>query len=375
MKKKILFIFGTRPEAIKLAPLIILGKQNRNFRVFTCSTGQHKEMLSQVIDFFSIKIDYSLRVMKPNQSLSYLTGEIAKGLEDIISETKFDLIIVQGDTTTAFIGSLIAFYHKIPIAHVEAGLRTHDKYAPFPEESNRAMISRISDFNFTPTVVSQKNLLRENIDSKNIFITGNTVIDALLLGRKIIKSKTWSKKLKKEFEYLPKNKRLILVTGHRRESFGLPFENICNAIKTVAEQRKDIHIIYPVHLNPNVRRPVMNILGNINNITLIEPVSYPEMIYLMEFADVILTDSGGVQEEAPSFCKPVFVMRDVTERPEGITAGVAKLVGSDSKKIVSNIIKVLNDDKYYKSFSLRKNPYGDGKASRRILNIFEEVLR
>ena len=375
MKKNALFIFGTRPEAIKLAPLIILGKKNNMFNIVTCSTGQHKEMLSQVLDFFSIDVNFSLNVMKPNQSLSYLTGEIARKIEDVVSKRNYSIIIVQGDTTTAFIGSLIAFYHKIPIAHVEAGLRTFDKYAPFPEEINRSMISRIADFNFAPTKESEENLLRENTNKEKIFVIGNSVIDSLTIARNIIKSKKWTNKLSERYAFIPKEKKLILVTGHRRESFGRPFENICNAIKKIAKERKDIQIVYPVHLNPNVRKPVNKILAGIDRISLIEPVAYPDIIYLLENAHIILTDSGGVQEEAPSFKKPVFVMREVTERPEGIDAGVAKLVGTDPVKISIEIEKVLNSSKYYNSFSVNENPYGDGKAAKRFYKIIRKKIQ
>ena len=374
MKKNILFIFGTRPEAIKLAPLILQGKKNKNFNIFTCSTGQHKEMLSQVLDFFSIKTDITLNIMKKNQSLSYITGEMAKRIEDEISKRKYDLVVVQGDTTTAFMGALIAFYHKMPVAHIEAGLRTFDKYAPFPEEINRSMISRISDFNFAPTKESAENLTDEKIDRKKIFITGNTVIDALNIARKIIKIRKWNKVLSKRYQFMPKERKLILVTGHRRESFGKPFENICKAIKHTALRRKEIHFVYPVHLNPNVRKPVNEILFGIENISLIEPVAYPDMVYLLERAHIILTDSGGIQEEAPSFKKPVFVMRNVTERPEGIDAGVAKLVGTESEKISSEIEKTLDSKKYYDSFSSKENPYGDGKASERFYKIIKREI-
>ncbi|MDD3802884.1 MAG: UDP-N-acetylglucosamine 2-epimerase (non-hydrolyzing) [bacterium] len=374
MKKNVLFVFGTRPEAIKLAPLILLGKKTGKFNVFTCSTGQHKEMLKQVLDFFSIRTDYDLDVMKPNQSLSYLTGEIAKQIETVISGKKFDMIVVQGDTTTAFVGALIAYYHKIPVAHIEAGLRTNDKFSPFPEEANRGMISRLSDLNFAPTVNSKENLLKESVSPKSIFVTGNTVIDALQEGRKIIRKNVWQRRLKISLSGIPNKGKIVLVTGHRRESFGKPFENICRAIKRIAKEIDQTHIVYPVHLNPNVRRPVKKILGDIDNISLIEPVSYPEMIYLMERSYIILTDSGGIQEEAPTFGKPVFVMRNVTERPEGIDSGVAKLVGSNSNKIFKEVKKSFESLKYYKSFKTNSNPYGDGKSSMRIIRTLMDFL-
>ncbi|MGE3062375.1 MAG: non-hydrolyzing UDP-N-acetylglucosamine 2-epimerase [bacterium] len=374
MKKNILFIFGTRPEAIKLAPLIVTAKSHDKFNIYVCSTGQHKEMLSQVLDFFDVKVDFSLALMKPNQSLSYLTAEAVKKIDDVLSKLKIDLVVVQGDTTTAFVGSLVSYYHKIPVAHVEAGLRTFNKYSPFPEEANRSMISKLADFNFAPTEKSRENLLKENVDRRKIFVTGNTVIDALQTGRDTIKKDKWKIKLQKHFSYIPDDKKLILVTGHRRESFGKPFENICRAIKKIAAERKDSFVVYPVHLNPNVRNPVLKILGKVKNISLIEPVSYPEMIYLMERSFIVLTDSGGIQEEAPTFGKPVFVMREVTERPEGIEAGVAKLVGTDAKKIFVEVTKAFEDESYYLSFSLGQNPYGDGHASERFYSILRKEL-
>lgn len=373
-KKKILFIFGTRPEAIKLAPLILEGKKRKNLEICVCSTGQHREMLSQVLDFFSINADFRLDVMKKNQTLSYITAEIAKRIEDVINPGNFDLIVVQGDTTTAFMGALTAFYHRIPVAHVEAGLRTFDKYAPFPEEANRSMISRLADLNFAPTTLAEQNLLKEGVDGKRIFVTGNTVVDALQAGRKIVREKDWKLRLEERFSFIPKGKKMILVTGHRRESFGKPFENICGAIRMLAEERKDSCVVYPVHLNPNVRKPVRRILGDAENVFLTEPVTYPEMIYLMERSFVILTDSGGIQEEAPTFGKPVFVMRDVTERPEGIKAGVAKLVGSDKKRIFSAAAMAFDDKSYYSSFKTHKNPYGDGHASVRFFSVLKKEL-
>ncbi len=365
---KILFIFGTRPEAIKLTPVIKKLRQNNCFNIKICVTAQHREMLDQVLNFFDIKPDYDLNIMKPNQSLFDITADTLKGLEGVLDEFQPDLIFVQGDTTTAFVGALAGFYKKIKIAHIEAGLRSHNKYSPFPEEMNRVLAGHLSDYHFAPTQRAKENLFKEGIKD-NVYVVGNTVIDALFLGLDIIKEHG-EEQYYKHFDFIDFSKRIILVTGHRRESFGKPFENICYALKEIAE-RKDVEIVYPVHLNPNVREPVNRILKGINNIHLIEPLEYPYLIWLMNKSYIVLTDSGGIQEEAPSLGKPVLVMREVTERIEGIEAGTAKLVGTDKEKIVKEATKLLDNEEEYEKMAKAVNPYGDGKASERIENIIK----
>jgi len=371
---KIFTIFGTRPEAIKLAPLI---KEFQNFsneiELKICVTGQHRELLDQVLDFFNIKPDFDLNLMKSNQTLFDICIEGLRGLEDILENNNPDLIVVQGDTTTAFIGALAGFYKKIKIAHVEAGLRSGNKLSPYPEEINRVLIGHLADYHFAPTQNAAKNLRNENI-RKNIWIVGNTVIDALFLGLKIIEQQ------KKEnyqdfFSFLDFSKKIILVTGHRRESFGKPFENICYSLKQITERFENVEIIYPVHLNPSVRKPVNEILGKNERIHLIEPLAYPYLIWLLKNSYLVLTDSGGIQEEAPSLGKPVLVMRDVTERIEGIKVGTAKLVGTDQNKIITETSELLISEKHYKKLAKRNNPYGDGKASKRIRDIILKIAQ
>jgi len=371
--KKFLFIFGTRPEAIKLTPLIKEFKKHKGIEVEVCVTGQHREMLDQVLDFFDLPVDYNLDVMKKNQSLFDITSLLVKGMEEILDRSSPDLIFIQGDTTTAFIGALAGFYKKTSIAHVEAGLRSFDKFSPFPEEMNRVLISRLADFHFAPTERAKSNLLKEGVDSDKVWIVGNTVIDALYLGLDILSKKhELRSNIEKFFNKMlnKSNSKIILVTGHRRESFGKPFENMCLALEDIAESCEDIEIVYPVHLNPNVREPVFRILGDHQRIHLIDPLSYPYMLYLLERSYMVLTDSGGIQEEAPSLGKPVLVMRDVTERQEGIEAGVAKLVGTDSDRIVKETLRLLNDKNEYDKMARAINPYGDGKASERIAKVF-----
>ncbi|MCD6449719.1 MAG: UDP-N-acetylglucosamine 2-epimerase (non-hydrolyzing) [Thermotogaceae bacterium] len=370
---KILFILGTRPEAIKLAPLIKAFHNNRNFKVKICSTGQHKEMLNQVLDFFNIVPDFNLNVMTENQSLFKLTSELMKKLQKVFEKENPDLIFVQGDTTTTFLGALAGFYTKTKVAHVEAGLRSHNKYAPFPEEINRVLVSHIADFHFTPTERAKENLLREGIPEDRIWVVGNTVIDALLMAREIVRKS--DEKFYQYFDFIDFSKKIILVTGHRRESFGEPFRNICYALRDIAEEMKgEVEIVYPVHLNPNVRKPVFKILNGIKNIHLIDPLDYPHIVWLMDKSYLVLTDSGGIQEEAPSLGKPVLVMREVTERQEGIEAGTAKLVGTDRTKIVSNTIRLLTEPQEYEKMAIAVNPYGDGKSSQRILEIVRRIL-
>ena len=371
--KKIVVVFGTRPEAIKLAPVIKkLKEDKKNFNTIVCITAQHREMLDQVIRLFNIKVNYDLDLMRKNQSLYGITQTILNGVSKVLQKEKPDLVIVQGDTTTTFASSLASFYEKIKIAHIEAGLRTDNKYSPFPEEINRRMTTVLSDYHFPPTETSKNNLINEGIDSKNIFVTGNTVIDALLMTVSILKSSKVQKF--KEFAGVDFNKKIILVTGHRRESFGEGFENICMALKKIAYTNKDLIIVYPVHLNPNVRKPVNRILDRVLNVKLIEPLDYKPFVYLMNKSYLILTDSGGIQEEAPSLGKPVLVMRDTTERPEGIKAGTVRLVGTSENKIVRETLRLLYKEKEYKKMCRAHNPYGDGKASERIVSILRKNI-
>jgi len=366
---KILFIFGTRPEAIKLAPLIEeFSKYKNKFQIKICVTAQHREMLDQVLTFFQIHADYDLNLMRTNQSLPDVTGRCLKKLDEVVADFTPDLIIVQGDTLSTFLGALVGYFRKIKIAHIEAGLRSGDKYSPFPEEINRILTSHIADFHFAPTEKARKNLFKEGI-RKNIFVVGNTVIDALLKGITII-NKGDQKIYEKYFSSIDLTGKIILVTAHRRESFGKPFENICNAIKEIAVKNPEVNIVFPVHLNPNVRKPVHEILSGLANVHLLEPLDYPHLIWLMNKSYLILTDSGGIQEEAPSLNKPVLVMRYKTERKEGIKSNTAILVGTSKKKIVDSTNKLLRDAGLYLSMSKSSNPYGDGQTSKRIVEYF-----
>ncbi|MFM9027944.1 MAG: non-hydrolyzing UDP-N-acetylglucosamine 2-epimerase [Bacteroidota bacterium] len=365
--KRVLFVYGTRPEAIKMAPVIRAFKDDGSFTVSIAVTAQHREMLDQVSRFFSIKPDHDLDVMKPRQSLFDVTANCMKGLEYILQEEQPDMVFVQGDTTTAFVGALAAFYHKIPVAHIEAGLRSGNKYSPFPEEMNRIMTGHLADLHFAPTQAASDNLRKENI-CDSVHIVGNTVIDALHWGQEILKGVSGDQ-VSKNLLQLPLNKRFVLITGHRRESFGKPFEQLCAAIAEVANRHSDVHFIYPVHLNPNVQEPVNRMLCGIGNIHLISPLEYPAFIWLMERCHIVLTDSGGMQEEAPALGKPVLVMRDTTERQEGIDAGTARLVGTSFEKITSSLEELLADDSAYKKMAQAVNPYGDGRSSGRILQI------
>lgn len=372
MKSKHLVIFGTRPEAIKMAPLVKELKKNTEFETRVCVTAQHREMLDQVLDFFQIEPNYDLNLMKPNQSLYSLTGDIIMGLKPILEEFQPDYVYVHGDTTTTMSASIASFYSGAKVCHVEAGLRTNDKRSPFPEEINRQIAGRICDYHFAPTLQSQKNLLAENVRESEIVVTGNTVIDALLDSSNRVRNIQNA-----EIDYLQSildpSKKLILVTGHRRENHGQGFINICEALKEIALTHEDIQIIYPVHLNPNVQKPVYDILGDINKIKLIEPLAYPAFVWLMTKSYLIITDSGGVQEEAPSLGKPVLVMRDTTERPEAVDAGTVLLVGTDKYKIISETKSLLTDEKKYKSMSDLHNPYGDGKACQRIVEFIKKA--
>lgn len=369
--KKVLFIFGTRPEAVKMAPLVkMLAQKSQDFEIRICSTGQHKEMLQQIMLFFDIKADYDLELMKPNQTLFDITADSLRGIEKVLSGWDPDWIIVQGDTTTAFTGALAGFYKKIKVAHLEAGLRSYDRYSPFPEEINRSLISHLAELHLAPTAQAAKNLSNEGIQ-KNVHVVTNTVIDALLLGLKIIKQRGESE-YSEYFNYLNFNKKIVLITAHRRESFGDPFEQICSSIRQLAEKFPDIQFIYPVHLNPNVQEPVKRILSGINNIRLIPPLDYQYLIWLMSKSYLILTDSGGIQEEAPALGKPVLVLRDVTERQEGVDAGTAKLVGTNAELIISEASKLITDQDYYQSMSNAVNPYGTGHASELIANLLRD---
>jgi UDP-N-acetylglucosamine 2-epimerase (non-hydrolysing) len=376
---KILVVFGTRPEAIKMAPVVHeLRKYSKLVEFRVCVTGQHREMLDQVLNLFEIEPDYDLHTMKEDQSLFDITVEGLRKLEDVLKREGPDLVLVQGDTTTTFIASLAAYYLKIRIGHVEAGLRTKNKFNPFPEEINRRLTDCLADLYFVPTVKAKNNLLREGIDKERIFITGNTVVDALLMAVEKQKDERVQRKFEKKFlnDYgiSLDNRKLILVTGHRRESFGKGFEDICKGLKKIAQYNNDVQIIYPVHLNPNVQKPVRKILGEVKNVHLIEPLDYFSFVWLMNRSNLILTDSGGIQEEAPSLGKPVLVMRKTTERPEGVEAGVAKLVGTDDERIFSETMRLLANERLYKSMSKKLNPYGDGHAAEQIVKIILEKL-
>lgn len=371
MMRKILFIFGTRPEAIKFAPLIKeMQKKPGDFNVRICVTGQHKEMLYQVLDFFNIKPDYDLEIMEPNQTLFTITAKIIKQIEPILSKERPDLVFVQGDTTTVFMGALGAFYDQIPVAHLEAGLRTGDMYSPFPEELNRVMVSRIAKYHFTPTEKAAQNLAKENVNKENVYNVGNTVIDALHLAIELVKED--EKKYLQAFDEIDFSKRIILVTGHRRESIGSGFHNICEAIKSIADNN-DVEIVFPIHYSPAIREAAKETgLYDVSNIHIIDPLDYPHLVYLMSRSYVVLTDSGGIQEEAPSLGKPVLVMRNTTERPEGVDAGVAKLVGINRGKIIEETENLLRNNDEYARMSEAVNPYGNGSASKEIVSILNE---
>ena len=373
MAIKILTVFGTRPEAIKMAPLVDLLAHDKSIKHKVCVTAQHREMLDQVLALFSITPDYDLNIMRPGQSLFDLTSNILLGLEGVLEQYKPDLVLVHGDTSTTLSASLAAFYKQIPIAHIEAGLRTGNLNSPWPEEGNRKLTSALTTLHFTPTETAKNNLLHEGVQAESITITGNTVIDALMqVTDKLHNNPSLCDKLASQLPEIKTDKKLILVTGHRRESFGDGFERICEALAEIAKQNHDVQIIYPVHLNPNVREPVNRILQGISNITLIEPLDYLPFVYLMDKSYLILTDSGGIQEEAPSLGKPVLVMREVTERPEAITAGTVQLVGTDKNKIIKTINQLLNDEALYKRMSIAHNPYGDGAACQLIV---EQIKR
>lgn len=370
MKKiKLLFFFGTRPEAVKMAPLILEAKKDPRFQTVVCLTAQHRQMVDEVLRLFKIRPDFDLDIMKKGQSLSDLTSKIMPASERVIKQVKPDIVLVQGDTTTAFTIALQCFYQQIPIAHVEAGLRSGNKQHPFPEEVNRILISHVADFHFVPTSAARQNLLKEGVANSQIFLTGNTVVDAL---RWIQISGLLSQKTKKTTKSATKK---ILVTAHRRENFGKPLESICQALKDLVEEHEDAEVHYPVHLNPNVQKTVQAKLSNVKGIHLLPPVSYEKFLTLMDESYLILTDSGGIQEEAPSFGKPVLVMREVSERSEGIDMGVAKLVGTSRDSIFKTASRLLREPEAYAKMVNRKNPYGDGRASQKILNILARSLK
>ncbi|ARC93755.1 UDP-N-acetylglucosamine 2-epimerase (non-hydrolyzing) [Vibrio coralliilyticus] len=368
--KKVLITFGTRPEAIKMAPLVHQMKSDSRFETKVCVTGQHREMLHQVLELFHVEPDYDLDIMEPGQTLTTVTTKILTGMEEILSEFKPDVVLVHGDTATTLGATLASYYQQIQVGHVEAGLRTGNIYSPWPEEGNRKLTGCLTKFHFAPTKTSLQNLVDENVPATDVHVTGNTVIDALFMIRdKIENDSDLRATLDSVFPMLESDKKLILVTGHRRESFGGGFERICQALSDTALRHPDCQILYPVHLNPNVQEPVNRLLKNIPNIHLVEPQQYLPFVYLMNKAHIILTDSGGIQEEAPSLGKPVLVMRDTTERPEAVEAGTVKLVGTDSDLICRELTQLLTDQTAYESMSQAHNPYGDGQACQRIADI------
>ena len=381
--KKVMLVFGTRPEAIKMAPLVKeFQKEKENFETSVCVTGQHREMLDQVLGIFDIVPDYDLNIMRQGQDLYDVTARVLTGMRDVLKEARPDAVLVHGDTTTSMAAALAAFYQQIPVGHVEAGLRTHDIYSPWPEEMNRQITGRIATWHFAPTALSRQNLLDEGVRDEDITVTGNTVIDALhMVVERIKRDAGLSEKLGEELrtggydvERLKNGRRLVLITGHRRENFGEGFLNICHAIKTLSGKYPDVDFVYPMHLNPNVRRPIHEVFGEdltrLGNLFFIEPLEYLSFVYLMEKSSMVLTDSGGIQEEAPGLGKPVLVMRDTTERPEALEAGTVKLVGTDYGKIVGEVSTLLDDEEAYERMSSAVNPYGDGKACGRIIKKF-----
>ncbi|WP_087464414.1 non-hydrolyzing UDP-N-acetylglucosamine 2-epimerase [Oleiphilus messinensis] len=368
--EKILVVIGTRPEAIKMAPLIKKFQKIERVDVKLCVTGQHREMLDQVLSLFSITPDFDLNIMRGGQDLTDVTVSVLAGLKDVFRQFTPQLVLVHGDTSTTFVASLASFYHKIPVAHVEAGLRTGDLYSPWPEEANRKLTGSLAQFHFAPTLSARDSLLRENVDPESIYVTGNTVIDALEYTKGILETdSSCLRKVKEKFSFLRDEALMILVTGHRRESFGAGFEQICMALSNLARNNRDLQIVYPVHLNPNVKKPVYDYLSNIENIFLIEPQEYLSFVYLMMRSYIILTDSGGIQEEGPSLGKPVLVMRNTTERPEAVEAGTARLVGTNAELIVEQVTLLIGNKNNYEQMSLAHNPYGDGLASQRIVDI------
>ena len=378
-RKKIMLVFGTRPEAIKMAPLVhALRAEPDQFDVLVCVTAQHREMLDQVLRIFEIKPDIDLNVMKPGQDLSDITASILKGMREVFAMQRPNAVLVHGDTTTTLATAMAGFYAGVSVGHVEAGLRTHDIYAPFPEEFNRQVATKVTRWHFAPTALSRDNLLAERVMADSITVTGNTVIDALhwVLARidsDIEKRASLDALLNEVLPFFWRDQRFVLVTGHRRENFGYGILNICAAIRDLAQRYADVHFVYPVHLNPNVCKPVNELLAGLNNVHLIEPLEYEPFVYLLKHAYIVLTDSGGIQEEAPSLGKPVLVMRDVTERPEAVEAGTVELVGSSQARIVAGVSRLLDDPLHYIAMSRSHNPYGDGNACQRILNVLRTI--
>ncbi|WP_340609977.1 non-hydrolyzing UDP-N-acetylglucosamine 2-epimerase [Xenorhabdus bharatensis] len=370
---KVLTVFGTRPEAIKMAPLVHALAEDSDFEAKVCVTAQHREMLDQVLNLFGIKPDFDLNIMKKGQDLTDITCRILESIKPVLNEFKPDVVLVHGDTTTTMATSLAAFYQRIPVGHVEAGLRTGDLYSPWPEEANRKIAGHLATYHFAPTENSRSNLLQESIADNAVFVTGNTVIDALLWVRdRIMHDDVLRGQLAELYPFINPAKKMILVTGHRRENFGGGFERICEALAQIARMHPDVQVVYPVHLNPNVCEPVKRILHGIDNIILISPQDYLPFVYLMDHAYLILTDSGGIQEEAPSLGKPVLVMRNTTERPEAADAGTVRLVGTKTQTIVDEVTRLLTDDSAYQQMSRAHNPYGDGKACQKILEILKK---
>lgn len=371
---KVLTVFGTRPEAIKMAPVVKALADHQDFEAKVCVTAQHRQMLDQVLDIFAIRPDFDLNLMKPGQDLSDITSNVLLGMREVYRQWQPDIVLVHGDTTTTLAASLSAYYAKVRVGHVEAGLRTHNKYSPWPEEMNRRLAGAVTDLHFAPTAMAQANLLREGTAADTIHITGNTVIDALLdVVNRVRADGELKNRFESQFNYLDPDKRLILVTGHRRENFGAGFENICHALADIAA-RGDVQVVYPVHLNPNVQEPVRRILSGMEDVHLIEPQDYLPFVYLMDRSTFLITDSGGVQEEAPSLGKPVLVMRDTTERPEAVEAGTVKLVGTDRAAIVREANRLLDDTAAFDAMARAHNPYGDGKAADRIRDILKQEI-
>lgn len=376
ISRKILMVFGTRPEAIKMAPLVLAMQKDPYFDLCVCVTGQHKEMLHQVLEIFKIKPDFDLNVMEHNQSLSQLTSKILISLKPVLSEFRPDLVLVHGDTTTTFAAALASFYEKIPVGHVEAGLRSGDLYSPWPEEANRKLVSIISEFHFAPTKSSEQHLIQEGISKEKISVTGNTVIDALLSVVQLNKDDhSFLRRTDAKYSFMSNGNRKILLTAHRRENLGKGIRSICLAMKRIAQKYPNIDIVIPMHLNPVVRADFQSILSEIDNVYLIEPLNYRTFVHFLHEAAIILTDSGGIQEEAPSLKKPVLVLRENTERPEAVDAGTVRLVGTNELDIFNNVVKLLNDRLYYSSFTSAKNPFGDGSASNKIIKFIKENLK
>lgn len=370
---KLLVVFGTRPEAIKMAPLVKALQQSPRLKVKVCVTAQHRQMLDQVLQLFDITPDFDLNLMRSGQTLTQLACNILQGVEGVFAQYRPNWVLVHGDTSTTLATSLAAYYQQVGVAHVEAGLRTHNLYSPWPEEANRQLTGRLASLHFAPTMQAQTNLLNEGVASASIHITGNTVIDALInVSQRLDQDVALSEQLVAQFPFLDAAKRLVLATGHRRENFGAGFESICKALKTIASQ-PGVQVVYPVHLNPQVQEPVRRILGNVDNVHLIEPLDYLPFVYLMKRSYIILTDSGGIQEEAPSLGKPVLVMRETTERPEAVAAGTVRLVGTDTQHIVTETLNLLNDSAAYQCMAFAHNPYGDGTACQQIRQTFESL--